>query len=356
MPLDTRLERVVIKIGTSVLVSDGRPDPQRFSALADSLSWLRADGIQLVLVTSGSIAVGMARLCGEGSQAPKPSRQLAAAVGQGLLFETFRSALGERGLRAAQLVLTPPDLVESPHRDGTRSVLEEALDSGLIPVANENDAVMVRNNDVLAALLAATIHADCLVLLTDVPGLYESDPRTNADARRIPEVIAMTPEVERFAGAFTQGLGTGGMSAKLCAAWIATMAGTATVVAGADGDDAVLRAVREPSLIGTLIHPREPSKKLDIGRLWRALSAPAAGRVLCQPDAAEVVAQGGPLSAVHVKTCTGEFAAQDVIDIVAGDSEVIARGRSRIDSREYADLAGDRVIVAEADYVSFLEE
>ncbi|WP_380280561.1 glutamate 5-kinase [Kitasatospora purpeofusca] len=244
----TRSERVVIKIGTSSLVRAGRVDPAGPAALADAVVRLRADGGQPVLIASGAIALGDARLDAATRQTG-PARQLAAAVGQGILFEAFRQGLADRGLTAAQVLLTPPDLTGPEHRDGALAVLEGALHAGLVPVVNENDAVMVRNNDVLAALVAAALGAERLVLLTDVPGLYESDPHRDAGARRIPEVPLLTSEIEKLAGASGAGPGTGGMSAKLCAAWIAAMAGVPTVIAAADAEDAVVRAVRRTATL-----------------------------------------------------------------------------------------------------------
>lgn len=185
-------KRVVVKIGTSSLISAGAPDPAKLSALTDAVLRLRDDGRQLVLVASGAIALGTELLAHSGRQGGT-ARQLAAAVGQGLLFESFRRGLRERGLTAAQVLLTPVDVTGPEHGDSARAVLESCLGAGLVPIVNENDTVMVRNNDVLAALLAAVLGAERLVLLTDVPALYESDPRRDAHARRIPEVRVMTP-------------------------------------------------------------------------------------------------------------------------------------------------------------------
>ncbi|MCW8101033.1 glutamate 5-kinase [Streptomyces tauricus] len=349
-----RPERVVIKIGTSSLISAGAPDPAKLSALADALLRLRDDGRQPVLVASGAIALGTRRLPRDGRQGDT-ARQLAAAVGQGLLFEAFRRGLEQRGLTAAQVLLTPLDVTGPEHRDSVRAVLESCLDTGLVPVVNENDTVMVRNNDVLAALLAASLGAGRLVLLTDVPGLYESDPRRDANARRIPVVSAMTPEVERLAGASAHGPGTGGMQAKLCAAWIATLAGVPTVIAGADAEDAVVRAVRGED-IGTLVHARARDKQPGLRRLWRALSKPPAARLRGGPDARRLVAGGGPLTARHLGFCDRPFASDDVVDVLAPDGRVIARGRTGVASTALADAAADLPVLHHTEYISLLEE
>lgn len=373
-------ERVVIKIGTSSLVTGGRPDRAKLAAIADAVVQLRADGIQAVVIGSGAIAVGRARLAEAATEtaataAPAtalvdPSapaeQQLAAAVGQGLLFEAFRAAFEARGLIAAQFLFTPLDLTGPEHGASVRTALETALDAGLVPVVNENDAVMVRNNDVLAALLAGSLRAARLLLLTDVPGLYESDPRRDAQARRIPEIAVMTPEVERLAGAAAQGLGTGGMPAKLCAAWIATLAGVPVVIAGTDTEDAVVRAVRGED-IGTLVHPRVPDKDLDLGRLWRALSEPPAGRLICGPETASVVARGGVLTTQHVHGHEGAFAPGSIVDAIDGDWRIIVRGRARIGAADLdghdaldalaplTDPAGAPSVLHPTDYISLQE-
>ncbi|MFG2984871.1 hypothetical protein ACGFYQ_27055 [Streptomyces sp. NPDC048258] len=277
-------ERVVIRVVTSSLVSGGRPDPGKFAALADDVVRLRADGIQPVVVGSGAVAVGTARLAA-GSPAAAPARQLAAAVGQGPLFEAFRSALEARGLTAAQILLTPLDLTGREHRAGVRSVLEAVLDGGLVPFVSENDAVMARNHDVLAALLAASLRAFRLLLLTDAPVPYGRGPGRRSPARRVSEAAVMTPETEYVAGAAAQGYGTGGMSATLRAAWLATLAGVPVVIAEAATEDVVVRAAQGED-IGMLVHPRICDQDPDLEQLWRSVSAPSAGRPPSGPGSA----------------------------------------------------------------------
>ncbi|MFF4035408.1 glutamate 5-kinase [Streptomyces sviceus] len=352
MSADTRPERVVIKIGTSSLISAGLPDPVKLIALADAVARLRADGRQPVVVASGAIAVGDARLARAGCLPTAAARQVSAAVGQGLLFDAFRQALDERGLVAAQILLTPPDLTGADHRESAYAVLDAALDAGLVPVVNENDAVMVRNNDVLAALVAAVLRAGRLVLLTDVPGVYDSDPRTRPSARLIPEIKVMTPDVERSAGASGDGPGTGGMAAKLCAAWIGTMAGVTTVIAGADTPDGVVRAMAGEN-VGTVVHPRILSSVPDPATLWAALSELPSGRLLCGPDALRVLAEGRPLTSAHVRSVTGLFPAGSVVDVVAGEG-VVARGRVLL-GHDLCASANDAVLIHPTRYISLLE-
>ncbi|MFI5571869.1 glutamate 5-kinase [Streptomyces sp. NPDC051740] len=354
MHSDVRPARVVIKIGTSSLISAGAPDPAKLSALADSVLRLHEDGVRPVLLASGAIALGTAQLPPDARQGDA-TRQLAASVGQGLLFEAFRRSLAERGLTAAQVLLTPVDVTGPEHGESVRAVLESCLGAGLVPVVNENDTVMVRNNDVLAALLAVALGAGQLVLLTDVPALYESDPRRDAGARRIPEVRALTPEIERLAGAAAAGPGTGGMAAKLCAAWIATLAGVPTVIAGADAEEAVVRAVRGAD-IGTLVHARDRDKQPSLRLLWRALSAPPAARLQGGPDIRRLVTDGAPLTARHLDSAGEPFEPDDVVDVLDPDGRVVARGRAGVGAARLAGSPVDLTVIHHTEYISLLEE
>ncbi|MFE2166010.1 hypothetical protein ACFXB3_13220 [Streptomyces sp. NPDC059447] len=265
-------ERVVISVGASSLVSEGRPDPAKLSALADAVVRMRADGVQPVLIGTGAVDVGAAWLASAGIPHSPTARQLAAAVGQGLLFESLRAALAERGLIAAQILLTPVDLTGTEHRDSSRKLLEDTLDAGLVPVVHENDAVMVRNSDVLAALLAASLQAARLLLFSDVPVLQDRGPGRGHRTRRTPEVAVIPPEIGQLVGIEAHGLGAGGAAAVLCAAWMATLAGVPVVIA--DADCVVLAARGED--FGTLVHPRDARNDLDLARLWRSLTTPPA--------------------------------------------------------------------------------
>ncbi|WP_156727716.1 glutamate 5-kinase [Streptomyces apocyni] len=353
-------DRVVIKIGTSSLVTDGNLDPAKADSLAASVAGLVRDGLRPVLVTSGAIALGAASLGGARTEAAT-TRQLAAAVGQGALFEAFRSRLADHGLTAAQFLFTPVDLLDDRHRDGIKSVLGHALDRGVIPVVNENDAVQVRNNDILAALLSVLLQAHRLMLLTDVPGLYGSDPRTDPDARLVPEVKGMTVELERLAGASGTGPGSGGMVSKLGAAWITSLAGVTTVIAAAGESDVLARALRgEP--VGTVVHPCPAPRGYDLGQLWRAFAGPPRGTVTVL---GRVAHDGGAVPLSSVARTEGTFAVGDIVDIVARDGRPVARGRTRASSRRLAELCAsedvterrshDMTVLHHTEYVTLQE-
>ncbi|GAA1983379.1 glutamate 5-kinase [Catenulispora subtropica] len=327
-------ERIIVKVGTSSLVAGGRVDPDRAAVLVEEVAGLVRAGLQPVLVASGAIALGRA----VGAE----QRQLAAALGQGPFFEALRTRLADHELTAAQFLLTPVDLVDPRHHPGVRATLEHALDKGVIPVVNENDAVRVRNNDILAALLSALLRARMLVLLTDVPGLYDKDPRTAPDARLIPEIKGMTVEVERLAGATGSGPGTGGMVSKLGAVWIATTAGASAAIVGAHQPGALPRLLRGES-VGTIVHPRSTVPGYGLERLWLAFGEPPAGTVVCLPGTRRLVAADEPVPREAVIRTAGRFTEGDVVDLAVPGGEVIARGRIR------------RTAVPPSEYVSFLE-
>ncbi|MFD0634884.1 PUA domain-containing protein [Catenulispora yoronensis] len=384
MPSAPRPDRIVVKIGTSSLVSDGRVDPDKAAALVASVAELVRIGYRPVLVASGAIALGNA--------AGTESRSLAAAIGQGPLYDALRTRLAHYGLTAAQFLLTPIDLVDPRHRPGVAATLDHALDSGVIPVVNENDAVRVRNNDILAALISALLHARLLVLLTDVPGLYDGDPRVDPGARLIPEIKGMSVEVERLAGVTdragvpgsadgvqagglasvqagdlagilagdlaggsgTVGLGTGGMVTKLGAVWIATTAGVSAAIVGAREPNALTRLLRgEP--VGTVVHPRAALADHDLEQLWRAFADPPTGTLTCRPDTRQLIAAVASIPCDAVVRTEGRFAEGDVVDLAVPGGEVLARGRTRHRHSSLGPGAGGETVVHPSEYVSFLE-
>ncbi|MFF3129088.1 glutamate 5-kinase [Streptomyces sp. NPDC057908] len=346
---------IVIKIGTSSLISAGRIDQSRMVELSDTLAALHAAGHRIVLVASGAIALGNARLR-SGAESDPVRRQLAAALGQNALFDALRRTLESAALTAAQFLLTPVDLTDDAHRDSVRGALQLALDEGVIPLVNENDAVMVRNNDVLAALLGTVLNAQRVVILTDVPGLHDSNPHGNDDARLIPVISEMSAEIERLAGISVSAAGTGGMLSKLCAAWISSLSGVEVVIASASEPNAVVRAVNGDS-VGTLVRPRERNKQQDIGRLWRAFSTPPAGQLMCDSGAEQVVRQEGSLLGRHVVNVEGEIRPGDIANVLLPDGRLVARGRSRLGfSSSRSAISTDTSVLQKCDYVSFLED
>lgn len=233
--------RIVVKVGTSTLAhATGRLNIQRMERLCRVLSDLKNAGHEIILVSSGAIGMGVGKLNLPGRPADMPSKQAAAAVGQCELMHTYDKQFTEYSHTVAQLLLTGEDIKSEQRSRNVRSTLSRLLELGALPIINENDAVAtdeigventIGENDSLSAIVAAAIGADLLVLLSDIDGLYDKDPRRHPDARLIPTVERVDDELFTLAEDSSTGLGTGGMITKLRAAAIATEAGCEMVIA-----------------------------------------------------------------------------------------------------------------------------
>lgn len=233
--------RIVVKVGTSTLAhATGRLNIQRMERLCRVLSDLKNAGHEIILVSSGAIGMGVGKLNLPGRPADMPSKQAAAAVGQCELMYTYDKQFTEYSHTVAQLLLTGEDIKSEQRSRNVRSTLSRLLELGALPIINENDAVAtdeigventIGENDSLSAIVAAAIGADLLVLLSDIDGLYDKDPRRHPDARLIPTVERVDDELFTLAEDSGTGLGTGGMITKLRAAAIATEAGCEMVIA-----------------------------------------------------------------------------------------------------------------------------
>ena len=248
--------RIVVKVGTSTLAHPtGRLNIQRMEKLCKVLSDLKNMGHEIILVSSGAIAMGFGKL--NLSERPKdvPTKQASAAVGQCELMYIYDRLFGQYNHTVAQMLLTWEDFDHENRLHNLRNTLERLLELGAIPIINENDPIACEeyslgDNDTLAALVGECIHADLVVLLSDIEGLYTADPHTHADAKLIPVVEEITPEIEALAGGAGSSLGTGGMLTKISAAKRATAAGADMIITnGARAD--VLYDIVEGKPVGT---------------------------------------------------------------------------------------------------------
>ena len=252
--------RIVVKVGTSTLAhATGRLNIQRMERLCRVLSDLKNAGHEIILVSSGAIGMGVGKLNLPGRPADMPSKQAAAAVGQCELMYTYDKQFTEYSHTVAQLLLTGEDIKSEQRSRNVRSTLSRLLELGALPIINENDAVAtdeigventIGENDSLSAIVAAAIGADLLVLLSDIDGLYDKDPRRHPDARLIPTVERVDDELFTLAEDSSTGLGTGGMITKLRAAAIATEAGCEMVIANGSKPE-VLYDIAEGRSVGT---------------------------------------------------------------------------------------------------------
>lgn len=232
--------RIVVKIGSSTLAHPtGRMNIRRVAELCRVLSDLKNAGHEIILVSSGAIAMGVGKLSMTSRPHDTPTKQAAASIGQCELMYTYNKEFAEYNHTVAQILLTVLDLQDEEHRKNFENTMARLLELGALPVINENDSVATEeleiDNDTMGALVAKYMRADLLVLLSDIDGLYTADPHTHPEAELIPEVREITPALEALAGGAGSRLGTGGMATKLMAARLATGAGVDMVIAnGAD--------------------------------------------------------------------------------------------------------------------------
>ena len=333
--------RIVVKVGSSSLTTAaGGLDPARLDALVDALAARRTAGSQVVLVSSGAIAAGLAPLGIGRRPSDLATQQAAASVGQLAIGHAYVASFARHDLRVGQVLLTSDDVVRRAHYRNAQRTFDRLLTLGVVPVVNENDTVATQeirfgDNDRLASLVAHLIGADALVLLSDVDGLYDGDPRKGA-ARRIVEVADdadVTGVDATTHGA--SGLGTGGMASKLSAARIASAAGVPVLVAAATDAAAALASAE----VGTAFAAHE--RRMPARRFWLGYAADASGRLHLDAGAVRaVVGRRRSLLAAGITEVSGAFDAGDVVELVDPDCTVVARGVVSFDSAELPGLIG----------------
>jgi glutamate 5-kinase len=333
--------RVVVKVGSSSLTTAaGGIDPARVRRLVDVLATARARGTEVVLVSSGAIAAGLAPLGLARRPRALPAQQAAAAVGQGLLVHRYTEELAAHGVVAGQVLLTADDVTRRSHYRNAHQTFAKLLELGVLPIVNENDTVATGeirfgDNDRLAALVAHLVHADLLVLLSDVAGLYDGHPAT-AGSRLVGEVaLADNLARVRVGSPGGAGVGTGGMRTKLEAARIATAAGIPVVLASADRADEALAGAP----VGTWFHAA--AKRRPTRQLWLAHATEPKGVLLLDEGAVRAVTERrASLLAAGVTGATGTFAAGDPVDLAGPDGVAVARGLVNFDAEEIPRLVG----------------
>jgi glutamate 5-kinase len=339
----TRGTRWVVKIGSALLTNDGKGlDLLRIEQWAAQIAELKLAGIEVVLVSSGAVAAGMSRLGWTERPASMELLQAAAAVGQTKLVQTYEDLFQAYGLHTAQILLTHDDLSDRKRYLNARNTLRALLAMAVIPIVNENDTVTtdeikVGDNDTLGALVANLVEADALILLTDQDGLFDADPRHNAQAKLIRHAQATDPALVAVAGSGGK-LGRGGMATKIRAAQLAARSGAVTVIAGGR-IDRVLTRLRAGESVGTYLEP--DLAPLVARKQWLAGHLQMKGELVIDAGAARALLnQGKSLLAVGVVSLQGSFQRGECVAVKSEQGVTLARGLVNYDAQDAAKIVG----------------
>lgn len=339
-------KRIVIKIGSQVLTSgDQDLDTSFVAALADQVAQARRSGLELLIVTSGAIAAGRGALGLTSRPKTIPQKQAAAAIGQSRLMRAYEDAFANHDLHVAQLLLTRGDLADRTRYLNARSTLETLLECGVVPIINENDTVAVDeikfgDNDNLSALVTSLVDANLLVILTDIDGLYDADPRKDPAAKLITLVKSVTRDLEKVAGGSGSAVGTGGMATKLAAAKKAGKSGAATIIVNGTVSGIVARALSGDD-VGTLFLPAAAS--LTSRKHWIAYTLRPQGRLTVDAGASAVLhREGKSLLPSGIIAVEGSFVRGACVRVCDHDGHEFARGIVDYSGEEIALILGHR--------------
>ena len=338
----TAAKRVVLKVGSSSLTgaAGSALDAQAVSKIVDLAVSLRAQGKEVLIVSSGAIAAGLAPLKLTSRPKDLATQQAAASVGQGLLIAKYNDLFTQHSIVSSQVLLTTEDVVRRSHYNTAQQTLSKLLSLGVVPIINENDSVGTAeirfgDNDRLAALVALLVQADLLVLISDVDALYNAHP-SQPGAKAISEVTNFA-EIESFevGGAGSAGVGSGGMVTKIEAARIATSAGTPMLLTSlAESNDAIAGAG-----VGTLFHTQV--ERTNARLLWLAHASSARGRLILDHGAVKAILERGvSLLPAGVTSVEGSFGAGDTVELVTPEGKVIARGLVAFESEDIPQMLG----------------
>lgn len=355
--LITRLkdaERVIIKIGSSLLVDRETGDVHEtwLKSLATDVSELQAQGKQVILVSSGSVALGLSGIGLKSRSNRLEDAQAAAAIGQIKLAQVYQTEFAAKGMTIAQILLSIDDLEHRPRYLNARNTVDTLLDKGVVPVINENDTVATGeirfgDNDRLAARVAQMMRSDLLILLSDIDGLYSADPQRNSDASFISEVDAITREIEEMAGPPAEvTVGTGGMISKIAAAKVALAGGCSMVIM--DGREPAPVARLNAGERGTLF--TASSDPLTLRKQWILGMMAPKGFVHIDAGAVEALKQGASLLPAGVTSVDGNFSRGDMVACMGPNKKLVAQGLVAYNSEDADRIAG----VKSADVIQIL--
>lgn len=338
-------KRIVVKVGTSsITYANGKRNFSQIDRLARELSDLQNQGREMILVTSGAVAVGVDRLGLPKKPDTIPGKQAAAAVGQGVLMHTYEKFFADYGQVVAQVLLTKTESIDRHRYTNSRNTFMELLKQRVIPIVNENDVVAldelkIGDNDNMSALVAGIADADLVIILSDIDGLYTANPQTHPEAELVHTVHEITPEIEASAGGVGSARGTGGMATKIQAAKAATSSGIHLVIASGAEKNVIARILNGEE-IGTFFISRE--NRLQFRKRWLAFGARICGSIIIDAGCVKALHKAGGCSILPagITGVQGKFMDGSTISVMDSDGRELARGLSHYSSEELQLIKG----------------
>ncbi len=337
------VKRVVIKVGTTTLTHEtGLLNLERIEILVRQIANLHNNGYEVMLVTSGAIGAGMGKLNMKNRPKTLPEKQAVAAVGQVALIHLYQKIFAEYGKNVGQLLLTASDINERNRYLNGRNTCFALFNAGVIPIINENDAIAVEeikvgDNDTLSAFVATLVDADLLIILSDIDGLYDSNPKENPNAKLLPLITTLNEEIKAMAGDSNSKFGTGGMATKIKAAEIALNSGVNMVIAQGEKPENLIKIVRGED-IGTLFVKNK--KGLKAKKHWLQYSSKKTGKLIIDDGAKIAVLKHKSLLPSGIKEVEGSFQKGDVITVIDEEKNVLAVGIVNYSSDECQRILG----------------
>lgn len=341
----SQARRIVIKLGTGVLTSGiGELDRQRIDAICKNVDMLRSRGIEVILVSSGAVGLGMGKLGLKKRPKDLASLQACASVGQSILINTWQKGFDPHGLTVAQILLTREDLRAKHRHTAVFNTVEQLLSRGTVPIVNENDTVSAveikfGDNDTLSALVASVTNADLLFILSNIPGLIDM----HGSGEVVQHVESITPEIEAMAQGTAAQTSVGGMISKLSAAKIAHRAGCGVII-GSGQDDALFEKLLNGESVGTYFEPS--SQPVKSHKRWIAIQDHTFGSIHIDAGAAEAIIKNGKsLLGAGITKVEGDFHTGDVVQVCSPSGKPIAQGIVNLDSTEMKDYTGPAPVI-----------
>lgn len=340
-----KAKRIVVKVGTSTITyANGKRNFSQIDRLARELSDLQNQGKEMILVSSGAVAVGVDRLGLPAKPATIPGKQACAAVGQGVLMHTYEKLFADYGQIVAQVLITRTEAIDRHRYTNCRNTFMTLLQQGVIPIVNENDVVAldelkIGDNDNMSALVAGIVDADLVIILSDIDGLYTANPATHPEATLVHTVQEITSEIEASAGGVGSSRGTGGMATKIQAAKAATNSGIQLVIASGTEKNAIPRILQGEE-IGTLFVSRE--NRLQFRKRWLAFGAKIQGSIVVDDGCAKAIRKAGGCSVLPagIYQVVGDFQSGSTVSVIDKEGHELARGLVHYTAAELEKIKG----------------